>query len=56
MGVAVLGELPLLAGVSAGGDRGVPYALMESDEAAGRKWKQVMDEVAETVWKSMSLR
>jgi ATP-binding protein involved in chromosome partitioning len=53
LGVPVLGELPLAGGVSTGGDQGIPYALVESEEEGGRRWKAVMSEVAESVWNSM---
>ncbi|KAK0473340.1 ParA/MinD ATPase like-domain-containing protein [Armillaria novae-zelandiae] len=49
MEVDVLGELPLVPGVSEGGDSGVPYALSGRNEA----WNDVMRGVAEKVWASL---
>ncbi|RPD63149.1 P-loop containing nucleoside triphosphate hydrolase protein [Lentinus tigrinus ALCF2SS1-6] len=56
-GVDVLGELPLVPGVSQGGDRGVPYALynaQEAGEAGGKQWKDTMAGVASKVWQFLS--
>ena len=59
-GVGVLGELPLVPGVSHGGDRGVPYALYSPDTASGsadsggKEWKETMAGVASKVWQFLS--
>jgi ATP-binding protein involved in chromosome partitioning len=58
--VTVLGELPLVQGVSSGGDQGIPYALVADektkaqDGAGGIEWKMTMDSVANKVWTSLS--
>ncbi|KAI0662625.1 P-loop containing nucleoside triphosphate hydrolase protein [Cubamyces menziesii] len=55
--VNVLGELPLVPGVSQGGDRGVPYALYSAAEASdpgGKEWKETMASVAGQVWQFLS--
>ena len=56
--VDVLGELPLVPGVSQGGDRGVPYALHSgsggSMDAGGKQWKETMADVAARVWQFLS--
>ncbi len=49
MEVDVLGELPLVPGVSEGGDSGIPYALSARNEA----WNEVMRGVAEKVWATL---
>jgi ATP-binding protein involved in chromosome partitioning len=55
-----LGELPLVQGVSSGGDQGVPYALVVDektnlkDGAGGVEWKMTMESVASKVWSSLS--
>ncbi|KAF7977554.1 hypothetical protein HWV62_3346 [Athelia sp. TMB] len=57
VGVDVLGELPLVPGVSSGGDEGVPYALTsrtEKDGAGGAEWRSTMDAIAARVWASLS--
>ncbi|KIM56549.1 hypothetical protein SCLCIDRAFT_17148 [Scleroderma citrinum Foug A] len=57
--VPVLGELPLVKGVSVGGDNGVPYVLTsskeqaEEDSAGGAVWRNVMQEIAGTVWHAL---
>lgn len=58
-GVSVLGELPLVPGVSHGGDRGVPYALCSPDNGGvpdhgGKEWKDTMADVASKVWQFLS--
>jgi ATP-binding protein involved in chromosome partitioning len=59
LGVDVLAELPLVPGVSRGGDSGLPYALMSSTEhgsqdgAGGSQWLKDMSRVAEKIWLSM---
>src|SRR3984957_16628695 len=52
LGVEVLGELPLVTGVSEGGDRGIPYALHD-EGPGGRQWKVTMSDVAAKVWNAM---
>ncbi|KZP05751.1 P-loop containing nucleoside triphosphate hydrolase protein [Athelia psychrophila] len=57
LGVDVLGELPLVPGVSAGGDEGTPYALAPRaghDGVGGVEWKATMDSVAASVWAELS--
>ena len=55
-GVDILGELPLVPGVSRGGDHGVPYALYSPDnnngviDSGGKEWKDTMANLASTVW------
>ncbi|KAF9219302.1 P-loop containing nucleoside triphosphate hydrolase protein [Gyrodon lividus] len=57
--VPVLGELPLVRGVSIGGDSGIPYALTassqqtETDGAGGAVWRNVMENAAKRVWESL---
>lgn len=51
MGVDVMGMLPLVAGVSTEGDRGVPYVISSENTDAAREWKSVMKEVALEVWR-----
>ncbi|KAI1797689.1 P-loop containing nucleoside triphosphate hydrolase protein [Ganoderma leucocontextum] len=59
-GVGVLGELPLVPGVSHGGDHGVPYALYSPDndkgvtDPGGEEWKDTMADVASKVWQFLS--
>ncbi|KAI9057176.1 P-loop containing nucleoside triphosphate hydrolase protein [Trametes sanguinea] len=59
-GVDVLGELPLVSGVSRGGDRGVPYALYRAEgvngtaDPGGKEWKETMAGVAGKVWQFLS--
>lgn len=51
LGASILGELPLVAGVSSSSDRGVPYML----EAAGdEEWKSTMKRIADEVWKTLT--
>jgi len=60
LGVDILGELPLLQGVSLSGDQGTPYALVvdektnAEDGAGGMEWKKTMESVAGKVWSSLS--
>ncbi|KAH0828609.1 P-loop containing nucleoside triphosphate hydrolase protein [Lanmaoa asiatica] len=60
LGVPILGELPLVKGVSTGGDRGVPYSLTassqqtEGDGSGGGVWKSVMEDIAGSVWDSIA--
>ncbi|EGN97157.1 hypothetical protein SERLA73DRAFT_183790 [Serpula lacrymans var. lacrymans S7.3] len=54
--VDILGELPLVRGVSTGGDSGIPYSLVSSrkaeseDAEGGEEWRRVMDDTAARVW------
>jgi len=55
LGMEVLGELPLVPGVSSSGDEGIPYALLtderrELDGHAGLQWKDTMAAVAAKIW------
>ncbi|KAJ7151712.1 P-loop containing nucleoside triphosphate hydrolase protein [Mycena filopes] len=60
LGVKVLAELPLVPGVSRGGDDGLPYGLLssarpeEKDGAGGSEWLKDMSRVAEHVWQSIA--
>jgi len=60
LGLSILGELPLVQGVSSGGDQGVPYALVMDDKTkmedgvGGVEWKGSMERVASKVWTSLS--
>ncbi|KAI6026530.1 hypothetical protein PISMIDRAFT_284698 [Pisolithus microcarpus 441] len=62
LNVPVLGELPLVKGVSTGGDGGVPYILTASkeqadeDSAGGAVWRNVMQEMAGDVWRALEER
>jgi len=57
--VLVLGELPLVKGVSVGGDNGMPYVLTsskeqgEEDNADGVVWRDVVQELAGTEWQAL---
>jgi len=59
LGVDVLAELPLVPGVSQGGDAGLPYGLLsstkhgEQDGLGGSQWLEQMGHVAEKLWVSM---
>ncbi|KAH7905722.1 P-loop containing nucleoside triphosphate hydrolase protein [Hygrophoropsis aurantiaca] len=59
LGVDVLGELPLVKGVSTGGDNGIPYALScndqqkEEDGAGGAVWRNVMADAATKVYSKL---
>lgn len=53
-----LAELPLVPGVSASGDKGVPYSLVDRDSLGddgigGEQWRSSMSEVARRVWESL---
>jgi len=58
LGVDVLAELPLVPGVSRGGDSGLPYGLVSStqygdqDGVGGSEWLKDMARVAEKIWLS----
>lgn len=59
LGIEVLAELPLVPGVSTGGDAGVPYALISQDRRkddgiGGAQWIEKMLETAEKVWKTLA--
>ncbi|TFY82244.1 hypothetical protein EWM64_g1765 [Hericium alpestre] len=60
LGVPVLGELPLVSGVSTGGDAGLPYGLVsdtglqKTDGAGGLKWKETMKGIADKIWGSFA--
>lgn len=58
MGMEVLGELPLVPGVSSSGDAGVPYGLVtderrKHDGLAGSQWRETMASVADKVWTNL---
>ncbi|KAF7340236.1 Iron-sulfur protein IND1 [Mycena venus] len=56
LGVDVLAELPLVPGVSRGGDSGLPYGLVSSsgqDGVGGSDWLMDMSRVAEKMWLSI---
>ncbi|KAL6304486.1 P-loop containing nucleoside triphosphate hydrolase protein [Sparassis latifolia] len=56
LGVDVLGELPLVPGVSSGGDKGIPYALASADavpDGGREQWLATMDDIASRVWQSL---
>ncbi|KAJ7237461.1 P-loop containing nucleoside triphosphate hydrolase protein [Mycena haematopus] len=59
LGVDILAELPLVSGVSRGGDLGLPYHLLSStqyrdqDGIGGTEWLKDMALVAEKIWFSM---
>lgn len=59
LGVDILAELPLVPGVSQGGDAGLPYSLLSPaqhesrDGLGGSQWLEEMGQVAEKVWLSM---
>ena len=47
----MLGELPLVADVSEGGDLGTPFMLTTpASGTPGAIWKSTMQEVAKRVW------
>ncbi|TFK32313.1 P-loop containing nucleoside triphosphate hydrolase protein, partial [Crucibulum laeve] len=57
LSVPVLGELPLVAGVSTSADGGWPYVLGASKDGDGeRQWKETMGKIAESVSSSLGLR
>ncbi len=55
LGVDVLAELPLVPGVSIGGDSGVPYALKAGEDRQGKIWNEAMMGVASKVQNSLGL-
>ncbi|KAF9788243.1 P-loop containing nucleoside triphosphate hydrolase protein [Thelephora terrestris] len=54
-GIPTLAELPLVPGVSASGDRGVPYALWnkQEDGVAGAQWLESMENLAKRMWEAL---
>ena len=58
LGAHVLGQLPLVPGVSTSGDGGRPYALVGGGAAEGKgaeMWKSEMGAVADAVWDTLKL-
>jgi ATP-binding protein involved in chromosome partitioning len=58
LGIEILAELPLVPGVSAASDQGIPYALVmgdtrKEDGVGGKLWNEAMAGVAENVWNSL---
>ena len=56
LGIKVLGELPLVPGVSTSSDAGVPYCLGSKERDAGhggQQWRDTMGNIAEAVRKSL---
>ena len=51
MGAKVLGELPLVGGVSEASDRGIPYMLVGDGNP---EWKDTMKNVAKDVWEALN--
>lgn len=56
LGVDVLAELPLVPGVSTGGDSGVPYALVADKDSNGESWNESMMDVARKLQASLGLQ
>jgi len=59
LGIKLLGDLPLLPGVSAGSDVGLPYALFfnshpDTQGAAGQRWLEEMLGITGRVWESLN--
>ncbi|KAG5642942.1 hypothetical protein DXG03_001860 [Asterophora parasitica] len=60
LGIPVLAELPLVPGVSAAGDRGVPYGLVDrvwrepEDGLGGMEWIEGMAGVASSLWEALN--
>jgi ATP-binding protein involved in chromosome partitioning len=57
LGVDALAELPLVPGVSAGGDKGTPYSLLsveqrQADGIGGDEWGNGMTGLAKRIWKT----
>ncbi|KAI0079175.1 P-loop containing nucleoside triphosphate hydrolase protein [Panus rudis PR-1116 ss-1] len=52
VGANVLGELPLVAGVSEASDKGVPYMLTGNE--ANAEWKNSMTKIATQVWQALT--
>ena len=55
LGVNVLGELPLVPGVSESSDQGFPHMLARGDSQDDKRWKDVMQTIAGSVWKSLQV-
>jgi len=58
LGIPILAELPLVPGVSAGGDAGIPYGLVEvgkreGDGRGGMEWIEGMKAAAAKVWEAV---
>ena len=51
LGAKILGELPLVAGVSSSSDKGVPY-MLESE--GNEEWQSTMKSIANAVWKALA--
>ena len=41
-------------GVSSGGDKGIPYALVMEEGEGGKKWKETIGNIAGRVWKAVT--
>jgi len=59
LGLEILAELPLVPGVSTGGDAGVPYALVSQDQrtgdgVGGAQWIEKMLDAAKRVWQVLA--
>lgn len=55
LGIPLLAQLPLVGGVSWGGDRGIPYVLEgknggDKDARAGEMWRDEMNKAASKIW------
>ncbi|OJA07801.1 hypothetical protein AZE42_03421 [Rhizopogon vesiculosus] len=53
LGITLLAQLPVVEGVSWGGDRGIPYVLEGTngkDGRAGEMWRDAMSAAASKVW------
>ncbi|KAG1883693.1 hypothetical protein F4604DRAFT_1677433 [Suillus subluteus] len=56
--IPLLAQLPLVGGVSWGGDRSIPYVLEGKhgggkDGRAGEMWRNAMNEAASNIWESV---
>lgn len=53
--VPILGELPLVPAVNAGGDGGVPFMLSasEQNDKAAKEWNDNMKKVAAGLWEGL---
>jgi len=59
LGIKLLGDLPLIPGVSTGSDVGLPYALFfnshpDTQGAAGQRWLEEMLGITGRVWESLN--
>ena len=54
-GIPTLAKLPLVPGVSASGDRGVPYTLWnkQGDGVGGGQWLESMENLAKRMWEAL---